>query len=89
MDLLLSLDMTRASGLPRLVTRRGSPVRATFSSNARQCALKVEIATDFMVIRVDHIKPEPARRTFLRQLLVGQLLATSTRGSPFFSTHSV
>jgi hypothetical protein len=55
LDLLLSLDVTRASGLPRLVIRSGSPVRATSSSNARHHALNVEIATDFMVIEVDHI----------------------------------
>jgi hypothetical protein len=56
LDRLWSAAVTRASGFPRLVTSRGLPVRATSSSNARHCALNVEIATDFMVTSVDHIK---------------------------------
>jgi hypothetical protein len=56
LDRLWSAAVRRASGFPRLVTSRGVRVRATSSSNARHRALNVEIATDFMVIRVDHEK---------------------------------
>src|SRR5262245_60991763 len=61
LDRLWSAAVRRASGFPRLVTSRGLPVRATSSSNARHRALKVEIATDFMVTSVDHMKHAPTR----------------------------